>query len=57
MAAALIALILLNTLLSASADSSTCAVSDYAKIDCGYTGIQQNDCEAKGCCWSPAVRI
>jgi alpha-glucosidase (family GH31 glycosyl hydrolase) len=33
---------------------STCAVSDSAKVDCGYAGIDQGGCESKGCCWSPA---
>lgn len=33
---------------------ATCAVSDSAKVDCGYAGIDQGGCEAKGCCWSPA---
>jgi alpha-D-xyloside xylohydrolase len=37
------------------ADSrGTCAVSDSAKVDCGYAGIDQGACESKGCCWSPA---
>lgn len=33
---------------------SSCAVPDYSKSDCGYWGIDQGACEAKGCCWSPA---
>lgn len=23
------------------------------KVDCGYPGVDQNACEAKGCCWVP----
>eukprot|EP01038_Epipyxis_sp_PR26KG_P009449 gene9449-12733_t len=37
-----------------SASASTCAVSDSAKVDCGYAGITQDGCQSKGCCWSPA---
>eukprot|EP01031_Cornospumella_fuschlensis_P026474 gene26474-31996_t len=41
-------------LLAEAVSSSTCTVSDSAKVDCGYAGIDQSGCEAKGCCWSPA---
>jgi alpha-glucosidase len=27
---------------------------DGMRTDCGYVGINQQQCEAKGCCWSPA---
>lgn len=33
---------------------SSCAVSDSAKVDCGYAGVTQDACESKGCCWVPA---
>ncbi|KAI8826754.1 Six-hairpin glycosidase-like protein [Fimicolochytrium jonesii] len=33
----------------------TCVVADSAKIDCGYAGIDQNGCAAKGCCWKAAA--
>lgn len=33
--------------------SASCTVSDSAKSDCGYFGIDQSGCESKGCCWSP----
>lgn len=26
-------------------------VSDYSKLDCGYSGITQSECETSGCCW------
>ncbi|GFR40789.1 hypothetical protein Agub_g1405, partial [Astrephomene gubernaculifera] len=26
-----------------------------SRSDCGYYGIQQAECEGKGCCWSPAL--
>jgi alpha-glucosidase (family GH31 glycosyl hydrolase) len=34
--------------------TSTCSVSDGDKVDCGFVGVDQGQCEAKGCCWSPA---
>jgi len=30
---------------------SSCAVSDSAKSDCGYYGIDESGCLSKGCCW------
>jgi predicted small lipoprotein YifL len=30
----------------------TCSLSDSAKIDCGYLGITQTECQNKGCCWA-----
>lgn len=33
--------------------AGTCAVSSSAKVDCGYQGVTQDTCEAKGCCWFP----
>ena len=30
-----------------------CALSDFDKTDCGFSGIDQSGCEAKGCCWVP----
>ena len=30
---------------------ATCSVSNRFKIDCGYFGIDQTQCEAQGCCW------
>lgn len=38
----------------AQVSSSSCAVSDSDKKDCGYTGINESSCLSKGCCWSPA---
>ena len=31
--------------------SATCSVSNRFKIDCGYYGINQTQCEAQSCCW------
>jgi alpha-D-xyloside xylohydrolase len=31
----------------------TCAVADSVKADCGFSGVDQTSCEAKGCCWVP----
>ena len=30
----------------------SCSLSDNQKRDCGYMGINQQQCEAMGCCWS-----
>lgn len=32
----------------------TCAVDDKDKQECGFSGITQNHCEARGCCWQEA---
>lgn len=34
--------------------AADCSVSDPSKTDCGYMGINQAQCEAKGCCWVAA---
>eukprot|EP01127_Copromyxa_protea_P012578 TRINITY_DN3302_c0_g1_i1.p1 TRINITY_DN3302_c0_g1~~TRINITY_DN3302_c0_g1_i1.p1 ORF type:complete len:503 (+),score=114.35 TRINITY_DN3302_c0_g1_i1:19-1527(+) len=34
-----------------AASAGSCDVSN--KVDCGYSGINQQQCEAKGCCWVP----
>ena len=34
--------------------ANTCVVEDSSKVDCGYAGINSDECVAKGCCWSPA---
>lgn len=47
----------LFSLLSAAAVSmvvSDCSVPDSSKIDCGYVGITQTECQASGCCWAQA---
>lgn len=33
---------------------NTCAISDSEKKDCGYAGIDESSCLAKGCCWTPS---
>jgi hypothetical protein len=35
-----------------AAFASDCSVSDSAKVDCGYVGIDQSGCQSKGCCWA-----
>jgi hypothetical protein len=30
-----------------------CDFSQDLRTDCGYMGINQAQCEAKGCCWRP----
>lgn len=32
--------------------SGTCSVADSDRLDCGYYGIQQTECQNKGCCWA-----
>jgi len=31
-------------------DDGTCSVSN--KVDCGYLGIDQSECQSTGCCWA-----
>jgi glucoamylase len=38
-----------SAVLVVSADD--CAVDSADKVDCGYSTIQQDECESKGCCW------
>ena len=28
-----------------------CSASISGKVECGWDGVDQNACEAKGCCW------
>lgn len=44
-------------LLSSAIHSQQCDLQDPDKLDCGYFGIDQNKCQAKGCCWKPASDI
>ena len=30
-----------------------CDISESLRTDCGYVGIDQQKCQAKGCCWKP----
>lgn len=30
-----------------------CLTDVSSKVDCGFLGITQSQCETKGCCWSP----
>lgn len=48
---AAVALALLGCAAHVSADGQ-CQPGGY-RTDCGYVGINQQGCEAKGCCWSP----
>ena len=36
--------------------TSTCTVADSEKVDCGFVGINQSQCETKGCCWVPSSK-
>jgi len=33
--------------------SATCSVQPQDRSDCGFLGVDQGSCEARGCCWSP----
>ncbi|KAI8816692.1 Six-hairpin glycosidase-like protein [Fimicolochytrium jonesii] len=33
----------------------SCNLQDAAKKDCGYAGINESQCVAKGCCWKPST--
>ena len=41
-------------LLVVSAFADNCSVSPGDRKDCGHVGTEKPDCEASGCCWSPA---
>lgn len=47
-------IIVLSCLFSISLAQGPCSVSNSSKIDCGYSGIDQDGCNSKGCCWVPA---
>ena len=49
--------VFLGLCLLVSAASQSCEVSTDMRTDCGYMGINQQLCEAKGCCWKPARRL
>lgn len=34
--------------------TQSCDMSQDLRTDCGYMGINQQQCEGKGCCWKPA---
>jgi alpha-amylase len=31
-----------------------CDVPDHSKEDCGWMGVDQYQCESRGCCWAPS---
>ncbi len=39
-------------LFTLSVHSQTCD-ANASRTDCGFSGITQSECQAKGCCWSP----
>jgi hypothetical protein len=41
-------------LIIAAVAAQSCDMSLDERSDCGYMGINQQLCEAKGCCWKPA---
>jgi len=45
--------LLIGALLSVGSLADQCDVS--ARTDCGFMGITQQQCEAKQCCWKPAM--
>jgi len=42
----------LVTVVVSKGKDDSCSMDDSAKADCGYSGIDQDGCEDKGCCWS-----
>jgi len=42
--------------LAAALPADQCSVPDDQRKDCGFVGIDQGQCEQKGCCWKPAAR-
>eukprot|EP00276_Gloeochaete_wittrockiana_P018185 CAMPEP_0184341240 /NCGR_PEP_ID=MMETSP1089-20130417/9855_1 /TAXON_ID=38269 ORGANISM="Gloeochaete wittrockiana, Strain SAG46.84" /NCGR_SAMPLE_ID=MMETSP1089 /ASSEMBLY_ACC=CAM_ASM_000445 /LENGTH=975 /DNA_ID=CAMNT_0026669427 /DNA_START=135 /DNA_END=3059 /DNA_ORIENTATION=+ len=44
-------LLTLLALVSGCVFAQSCSVSN--RVDCGYVGIDQDQCQQKGCCWSP----
>lgn len=45
--------LLIGGLLAALGTAQSCTLEDAQKTDCGYMGINQQQCESKGCCWRP----
>ena len=55
--------LLINTNTSETASSNLRSIDNFStkstcdpsssRTDCGYAGINQQQCESKGCCWSP----
>jgi glucoamylase len=45
--------LILGGLLAALGTSQSCTLEDAQKTDCGYFGINQQQCESKSCCWRP----
>jgi glucoamylase len=35
--------------------SNTCDLIESDRVDCGYVGIGQTECEQANCCWSPVI--
>ena len=48
--------VLLLALCSFALAQNACDIDDYMKVDCGYSGINQQGCNQKGCCWVPAYQ-
>ena len=46
--------LIIGSLLTALGSTASCDLASSQKKDCGYMGINQAQCEAKGCCWRPA---
>ena len=46
--------LIFSAMLLATGFAQQCEVQDPLRVDCGYMGIDQSACVAKGCCWKPA---
>ena len=49
--------LLIGTFFTGMALAQSCEMEDPLKIDCGFMGIDQTQCEAKGCCWKPTNQL
>jgi glucoamylase len=46
--------VLIGSLIGFGLVAGDCSVANDDKLDCGYYGIDESQCVAKGCCWSPS---
>ena len=49
----LLALLALLALAPSRVAAQACSLPGSLRVDCGYVGIGQAQCEQAGCCWSP----
>lgn len=42
-----------STLVAGGPSAQSCQVSQDRRTDCGYLGVNKDECERSGCCWDP----